>query len=358
MAEGTITERREQRLDVAVGDTNARLDFYHRAESTLLAPLWKVLSGLVTPLPRPRAVPHHWRYAEIRPFLNEACALVTAAEAERRVMLLENPALPGQSRVLDSLFAGFQIILPGETAPAHRHVAAALRFIIEGSDAYTAVDGERTIMRPGDFVATPSWVWHDHAAFGSEPMVWLDGLDMHIVNLLSASFREEMEESRHGVTRPDDSSSIEFGYALAPVNHRSHRSSPILNYPYVRTREALDSMASHSAADPCFGHMVKYLNPLSGDWAISTLAAGMRLLPAGFETAAYRATDSTVFVVVEGRGQSEIDGKAFTWQEHDVIVAPSWTVQRHRAFSEAVLFSYSDRAVQEKLGFWREERLV
>ncbi|HZT52121.1 MAG TPA: cupin domain-containing protein, partial [Stellaceae bacterium] len=133
-----------------------REDFYRRAGGQNLAPLWRVLGGLVTDEPVAKCAPAIWRYAEVRPHLMEACKIISTEEAERRVLVLENPALKGQSRITHSLFGGLQIILPGEIAPAHRHAAAALRFIIEGRNAYTAVAGERTSMEPGDFVITPS----------------------------------------------------------------------------------------------------------------------------------------------------------------------------------------------------------
>ena len=350
---------RSKSMDTAVQDSNARLEFYSRAGEEHLAPLWKVLAGLVTPEPRPKAVPHLWRYSEIRPFLIEACDLVTAMEAERRVLILENPALPGASRISDGLFCGLQIIKPGETAPAHRHVASALRFIVEGEKAYTAVDGERTMMLPGDFVITPSWVWHDHANIGDDPMVWVDGLDMHIVNLFNASFREEMDEATHRVTRPDDTSAREFGHSMVPsdARRREHGSaSPMINYRYSAADEVLSSMASHQAPDPHRGLVLDYLNPLTGDWAMSTLATTMRRLPAGFQTSPYRSTDSTIFVVVDGSGTSRIGGEELQWSAHDVFVAPSWTLQEHLAATEATIFTYSDRACQEKLGIWREAR--
>src|SRR6185312_2307288 len=126
-----------------------RAPFYERARGRHLAPLWRVLGGLVTDEPRSSCVPACWAYEEVRPYLLEACALISTRESERRVLVLENPGLPGQSRITPSLFAGYQIILPGEIAPTHRHVASALRFIIEGKDAYTAVAGERTMMAPG-----------------------------------------------------------------------------------------------------------------------------------------------------------------------------------------------------------------
>src|SRR6185503_13037284 len=108
------------------------------------------------------SVPAIWRYADLRAALLRASELITAPEAERRVLLLENPALPGTTFVAPTLLAGMQLILPGEIAPTHRHTANALRFIVEGTGAYTTVDGERIAMQPGDFVVTPGWTWHDH----------------------------------------------------------------------------------------------------------------------------------------------------------------------------------------------------
>ena len=120
----------------------------------------------------------------------EAGRLITAEEAERRVLILENPALRGQSCITASLYAGLQLILPGEVAPAHRHTQSALRLVLDGDGAYTAVDGERTTMRRGDFIITPSWTWHDHGNLGDQPVVWLDGLDIPIVRFFDAGFAE------------------------------------------------------------------------------------------------------------------------------------------------------------------------
>jgi gentisate 1,2-dioxygenase len=82
----------------------------------------------------------------------------------------------------------------------------------------------------------------------------------------------------------------------------------------------------------------------------------MQLLPKGFETTAYRCTDATVFAVVEGSGTSIIDGQTFTWGPKDIFVVPSWKRVSHHAESDAVIFSYSDRVAQQKLGLWREDR--
>ncbi len=334
-----------------------REGFYERAGGQHLAPLWRVLGGLVTNEPIAKCAPALWRYSEVRPYLMEACKIISTEEAERRVMILENPALPGQSRITHSLFGGLQIILPGEIAHAHRHAAAALRFIIEGKNAYTAVAGERTMMEPGDFVITPSMTWHDHGNEGDGPMVWLDGLDMHIVNLMDASFRDEYPDKIHPVTRPDFAADAEAGTNMLPVDqdYRS-QTTPIFNYPYTRTREALERLRKFRAPDRYHAHKMKYINPVTGGWAMPTISTWMQLLPKGFETAPYRSTDSTVFVAVEGSGSSTINGQKFDWGPHDIFVAPSWQFHTHTAASDAVLFLYSDRVVQEKLDFFREQR--
>ena len=142
--------------------TPERAAFYERISGGNLAPLWERLHALVTPQPVTPVQPAIWHYRDVRPHLMHAGELISAEEATRRVLILENPGLKGQTSITHSLFAGLQLILPGEVAPAHRHSQSALRFIIEGDGAYTAVDGERTTMHPGDFVITPSWTWHDH----------------------------------------------------------------------------------------------------------------------------------------------------------------------------------------------------
>jgi len=333
-----------------------RSDFYKRAALENLAPLWRVLHGLVTEQPATSCVAAHWSYEKIRPYLMEACELISTGEAQRRVLVLENPGLRGQSRITRSLFAGLQIIRPGEIAAAHRHTAAALRFIIEGTGAYTAVEGERTTMSAGDLVITPSWTWHDHGNESERPMVWLDGLDMHIVNLCDASFREEFA-GEYALSRPEGAAAAEAGSNLLPVDFKSRsQTSPIFNYRYEVTRAALEKLARFRDPDLHHGYMMKYINPVTGGSAIPTLSTAMQLLPKGFTTLPYRSTASTVFAVVEGSGVVRVEEQSFDWHGGDVFVVPSWKNFILEASREATLFSYSDRVVQEKLDFFREQR--
>ncbi|RYF53528.1 MAG: gentisate 1,2-dioxygenase, partial [Comamonadaceae bacterium] len=102
--------------------------YYERIRALHLSPLWESLHALVPREPTTPCVPALWRYADIQPFLMESAALITAEEAVRRVLVLENPAIPGRASVTQSLYAGLQLIMPGEVAPAHRHTQSALRF--------------------------------------------------------------------------------------------------------------------------------------------------------------------------------------------------------------------------------------
>jgi len=333
-----------------------RQAFYSKIAQESMAPLWEVLHKLVTATPKTPCRPFLWRWNTVWPWIEEAGRLITAQEAERRVLVLENPGLPGQTRITHSLFAGLQFILPGEIAPTHRHTQSALRFILHGKGAYTAVNGEKVTMNVGDFIITPSWTWHDHGNPSPEPMVWLDGLDLPIVDLLDAQFMEKgPEQSQH--TNYDARFTLaQFGNTMKPVEYRPRtKTSPLFWYPYERTREALETMKGGAEPHPCYGHKLQYTNPVTGEWAIPTMGTFMQLLPKGFRGKAYRATDATVYAVVEGKGRCLVGEERLEFGPKDVFVVPSWMSYRLEADDEAVLFSFSDRPVQQALDLWREE---
>lgn len=344
-------------MDKAVLSTPDRKAFDHKVDADNLSALWNVLGDLITPEPRSACQAHLWGFEMVRSRMMEAGALITAQEAERRVLILENPGLRGQSKITTSLYAGVQLVLPGDVAPAHRHSQTALRFILEGCGAHTAVDGERTEMAPGDFVITPSMTWHDHANETSDPVFWLDGLDIPMVQFFDASFAESFPDDRQKISRPMGDSFARHGHNLLPVDlKRTSRTSPVFNYPYVHTREALDQAKQHDEWDACHGLKFRYTNPATGDFAMPTIGAFIQLLPKGFRTARYRSTDATVFAPIEGRGRSRIGELTFEWGPRDIFVVPSWHWVVHEAVEDAVLFSFSDRPVQQKLDLFREDR--
>jgi gentisate 1,2-dioxygenase len=346
-------------LEASVSPHSAatRRDFYHRLRPHNLAPLWEVLAALVTPTPRTAAIPASWSFAEIKPMLMEAGELITAAEAERRVLILENPALIGQSRITQTLYAGLQLIMPGEIAPAHRHSQNALRFILEGDGAFTALDGERAYMHKHDLILTPSWLWHDHGNETSGPMIWLDGLDIPLAQMLDASFVEHREDRGAWPTsRPPGDAGMRWGRNLRPVRTQrtGAQGNPLFVYPYADWRETLNVLRRSEDPHPHDAYLMEFVNPLDGGPVMNTISAFARLVPAGFATRNMRSTDGMIHVVVEGNGVLIIDGTSLQLAAGEIIVSPAWSERSIVAHTDLVMFSYSDRATQAKLSLWRE----
>jgi gentisate 1,2-dioxygenase len=217
-------------------------------------------------------------------------------------------------------------------------------------------------MHPGDFILTPSWTWHDHGNPGidgvAEPVVWLDGLDIPMTRFFNGGFAENGDAASQPVARPEGRSLAAYGNNMAPVRHLHARaSSPIFNYPYARSREALDTLRRQQEIDQWVGVKLRYINPLTGGAPMPTIGACMQLLPAGFQGKPHRSTDGTVYSVVEGSGIATIGERRFTFAPRDTFVVPSWATLALDAPEDVVLFSFSDRPVLEAIGLLREEFL-
>jgi gentisate 1,2-dioxygenase len=188
-------------------------------------------------------------------------------------------------------------------------------------------------------------------------MFWLDGLDIPVVQFLDASFAEGLDDEEQPITRPVGDSYARFGHNLLPVDlKRSSKTSPVFSYPWEHTRAALEQMKNAEAWDACHGLKLRYTNPATGDYAMPTMGTFIQLLPKGFSTSRYRSTDATVYVPIEGRGRTRVGDKTFEWGPRDIFVVPSWQPVSHEAEDESVLFSFSDRPIQEKLDLFREDR--
>ena len=326
--------------------------FYEEVRQHHSRPLW-----LATDQPQPKVIPFMWRWREFRPLMFRAAQLVPIEHAERRVLVFANPGLLGRPSATSTLLANLQIINPGEIAPTHRHTASAFRLIVEGVQAYTTVEGEKTYMEPGDFVTTPNWTWHDHGNEGDQPVIWLDGLDGPLVSNLEASFREEYPESHQPLTRADNLSQRLYGAGtLMPTWERGPAlHSPLLNYTYKQSYEVLSRLARETEGSPYDGVCVEYTNPRTGGSTLAIMACFAQLLLPGQRTRAHRHTGGTIHHVIKGQGYSVIDGERFDWQEKDTFVVPSWAFHEHAAQEEAVLFSYNDSPVLQPLGLYREE---
>ncbi|MFD5947640.1 cupin domain-containing protein [Streptomyces collinus] len=325
-----------------------------------VAPLWRYFGNLFPAQPRSRAVPYVWNWHDLRPHLLHFSKTLSLEEAERRVLMLVNPALTEPPATVNTLYAGLQVILPGETAQAHRHASNAFRLVIEGSGAWTTVDGERVRMSPGDLLLTPGWSWHDHTHDGDVPMFWLDALDYPLVNALEAGFYEKYPERLQPVTRPDDAGSRQFLHGRLNPAWRSPQghNSPVTRYTWTETERAFDAIADSAEGSDVDGIVLEYTNPWTGGPVMPTIGCRVQRLRPGFEGTGRRHTASTIFHVVRGEGATVVDGTRLDWAGHDTFAVPGWAAYRHlntSASADAVLFSYSDEPVMNSLGLYRCE---
>jgi len=310
------------------------LDYYEQLRAQHVTPAW--IGGGISVEPQSKAVPYLWHWRDLRPQAMRAAELVGTQQAERRVLRLTNPELSGVS-ASNTLVANIQIVMPGEIARAHRHSAAALRFIIEGGGGYTVVNGESVPMFPGDLVLTPNWSWHDHANDTDAPMIWLDGLDTPLVRMLEAGFYEEYHEDRQ-----------QFG--AAP------NSSP-WHYPFSEMRAALQRLADAGSRETVNGTVLEYKNRATSGPVMPTIACCMQLVRPGEKTRPSRRVCCTNYHVVEGAGYSIVGGQQLAWEDKDVFTVPTWTFAEHVNSGDrpAFLFSFSDAPVMKALSLYREE---
>ena len=335
----------------------SREQFYAELQRQNMGPLWEVYRDLMGRSPRRQETPCLWPWRTVRPQLLRAGEMVSTAEAERRVLMFLNPGNPFRTGATQTLYAAAQLILPGESARAHRHSQGALRFIIEGRGAFTCVNGEKLAMFPGDLVLTPSKMWHDHGNEGSEAVMWLDGLDIPLAALLNAQFYEQYPSETQLPAAPAARTERIFGKALFPAaaaEATADGDSPLWAYRWEAARDALECLRRSAAPDPFDGHLLRYTNPASGGEVLNTMGCRLQLLPPGFETRSHRHVSSSVYHVAAGSGFSVLDGQRFDWQKGDTFAVPTWCPHQHAAASQdAVLFSLTDAPLFAKLGLER-----
>jgi gentisate 1,2-dioxygenase len=263
--------------------------------------------------------------------------------------------------------AGYQIVMPGEKAPAHRHTASAMRFVVVGDgSAYTTTNGEQMFMEPGDLLVQPSFGWHDHSNPGTEPVIWMDMLDTSLIQMLQVEFRNNWPGGQQQpVTHKEGFYSKIYGDVrparLIGAQLGSPQDSPPMTYKYRDARKMLDLMALEEEADPHDGVLLEYANPVTGGHTLPTMSARLQMLRPGEATKPHRHTGTVRYQVVEGHGTTTLDlddPKPLVWEDHDSFRVPNWRWHQHRNDSKtepAILFTISDQPIAEAFGFYREE---
>lgn len=364
-----IRTHENHREDVAgranVEDTPELLAYYDELDKYHTGALWTVANKIEPWQPVSQSVPMVWRYKDLRAHVLRSLELVTPEKAGRRVIYLNNPGRGDVSAAVGWLYAGLQVMNPGEVAGSHRHSASAIRFIMEGTGAYTVVDGHKMTLGANDFVLTPNGTWHEHAvAPDGTPCIWQDGLDIPFVNALEANFYEVHPQLAQAVAYPVDDMTKTWGNpglkpGLAPGGGQwSKGYSPMFKYEWQPTYEALNQYASCTDGSPFDGVLMEYVNPVTNGPVMRTLGASMQLLRPGEHTQAHRHTGSYLYNVAKGSGYSIINGKRYDWQARDIFCVPSWAWHEHvngSASEDACLFCLSDLPVMRALDLYREQ---
>jgi len=344
-----------------VADTPERVAYYRRLAELGTGALWTVANKIEPWEPASGSVPMLWRYQDLRGDVLRALDLLTPEEAGRRVVYLENPGRSDVVAAVGWLYSGLQVMKPGECASSHRHSASALRFIMEGSGAFTNVDGQKMTLGANDFVLTPNGTWHEHGVGEDGTIcIWQDGLDIPLMNALEANFYEVHPDLNQAVSHPVDASVATWANAgLRPWGEAwDKRYSPLLKYEWAPTYEALSKYARVTDGSPYDGVLMEYVNPDTGGPVMMTIGAQMQMLRPGERTRAHRQTGSFVYQCCKGRGWSVINGQRFDWQERDIFVVPAWMYHEHANASDsedACLFAFHDLPVMRALGLYREE---
>ncbi|MDO5623851.1 MAG: cupin domain-containing protein [Pseudomonadota bacterium] len=332
-------------------------DYLQAINDLSVVPLWPQLRGLLPRGKPARATqPCLWRYTQVRPHLLRAGELTPIEKAERRVLVLCNPG-HGLDKLVatPTIYVGLQLILPGEVAPNHRHTPTAVRFVIEGSGGFTTVDGEKCPMEKGDLILTPAGLWHEHGHEGAGPVVWLDALDLPMVYAMEASYAIEgpPQTARPGADASQHTYRRAGLLPYASLGRASRPRYPQIRYPWRDVREALGQLATATPRSDAV--QLAYVNPETGAPCLPTLGFSAQLLRAGQDMAPRRRSASSVVHVIEGRGESLIDGVRLTWQEGDTLAIPTHADVTHRATgSDAYLFHVDDAPMQRALGFYED----
>jgi gentisate 1,2-dioxygenase len=352
-----LIEKESKKMSVQLGTLEELpLDYREAMARASIGPLWPQLrNALPHDAPKPVTQPNLWNYSTIRPLLMRAGELTPVEKAERRVLFLIDPGRgAGTMQATSTLYVGFQLLMPGESAPAHKHTPSAARIVVEGEGAFTVVDGEKLPMSAGDLILTPSGSWHDHGHGGTKPVVWLDALDLPLFVYLEGSYAVEapLQKPRN---RPDTSEVEYLSAGLSPSRRRdkAHAAAyPVMRYPWRRTEAALRRLAEHSGAEAA---ELDYINPETGESCLATMGFTAVMLRPGQAHRPPLRSSSSVFHVVSGCGVSTMNGHKFSWGPKDTFSCPVFANVEHQANGEnAFLVRIHDAPLQERLGYYEE----
>ncbi|WP_061960128.1 cupin domain-containing protein [Cupriavidus pauculus] len=341
---------------------------YRGFEQELLVPLWTEIGDLMPRHPTSKATPHLWRWNRLKALAEQAGQIVPVGRGgERRAIALANPSLGGKPFATPTLWAAIQYLMPGEDAPEHRHTQHAFRFVVEGEGVWTVVNGDPVRMSRGDFLPQAGWNWHAHHNAASEPMAWIDGLDIPFSYYTESQFFEVGREHIGNGERTTPALSCSerlWGHpGLRPVScPNGLTATPLLAYRWKDTDRALSEQLALEdeghVATLSPGHAaVRFTNPTNGADVMPTIRAEMHRIRAGQQSMVRREVGSSVFQVFDGAGTVTVGDQTWKTERGDLFVVPSWIPFEITASgaSNLDLFRFGDAPIFEALHAHRHQ---
>ena len=244
-----------------------------------------------------------------------------------RNLVMRNPAPIAGFETSRTLVAAYQMILPGEHAPSHRHSSHALRVIIDGKGSYSIVGmARRPRWKTGDVVLHPGVVLAWSRARREQTSLLVRRTYVPLTHLLEPMFFEE---------HPQDTKRLSASRKRRPIALRAR---------------TLRAVSTQPLADPegFYGPRVRLEAP-----TMPSMGLIMERLASGTQTRRYRTTANSIFHIVEGSGESTVGRQRFAWSRGDTFVVPGWHPVGHQATSDAQLFVLSDEPLLRFSNYYR-----
>jgi gentisate 1,2-dioxygenase len=145
-------------------------------------------------------------------------------------------------------------------------------------------------MQRGDLIVTPGWEWHDYGNESTEPGIWIDALDLPIIQYLDScgylkSIEEEVgyELSKHKRLKARASGITEQRYSavgLRPMTETSgaSRRAGLIHYGWANTHAALRRLAASGESNPFDDVMMEYVDPATAKSVYPTFACCIQMI--------------------------------------------------------------------------------
>lgn len=328
-----------------------------------LRPLWEIAENELGQT-RENLEADIWKWEDIRTTVNQIADDVPSDVSPRVTVPVNAPYNIALSHTIS---VGVETAPPSHTTPAHRHNGHFLRFTIDGDpDMKTAVGGEEFPMLDNDLVTIPQWEWHGHVNDSDEETAWLviDDSPLRIDTLNIGNIVELHDDDRQPITRSRGYYQSQYGNCRpcsrnddipGPFEGTSHPTPPY-RFAWADMSESLEYAENNEDAhSPYDGVVVDYTNPALGEGPLfPTLGARVHHLLDGTETDDHSHNATEVFYVIDGSGQTIVEGEPLDWSDQDIFVVPTYKAHSHNPDDEATLLTLTDRPLLEAINCYHE----